>query len=142
MKKRFFAVHLIVFLVLFTAILKADNVTFDTQAILISPQNIRPGEVVRILLAFEEDLTGTKIEAVSPKGVLKPLYERRSQGVTTWVLVAYNIPSEGLYQIDLKREGETLSSASFDVDSKKVHREESRSVWSAKRQWSRDVENL
>ncbi len=142
MKKRFFVSLLILFSALFAAILKADKTIVDSQAILISPQIVEPGEVVRILLAFEENLTGTKIETVSPKGVLNPLYERRSRGFPSWVLVAYNIPSEGTYRIDLKREGKTISSASFDVDSKKVHREKSRSVWSIKRQWSRDVENL
>ncbi len=142
MKKRLFVGLLLLFSALFAVILKADNATFDSQSVLISPQIVMPGEVVRILLVFEEDLTGLKIEAVSPQGVLNPLHEHRSGGFPSWVFVTYNIPSEGVYRIDLKRDGETFSSASFDVDSKKVPREESPSIWNTKRQWSREVENL
>lgn len=142
MKKRLLFCLLLLFSVLFAVILKADNATFDSQSILISPQIVKVGEVVRILLVFEEDLTGLEIETVSPQGVLNPLYERRSGGFPSWVFVTYNIPSEGVYRIDLKRDGETFFSASFDVDSKKVPREESHSIWNTRRQWSREVENL
>ncbi len=138
---------LLIFLLLFfssqvAVILKADIATFDSQSILISPQNVKVGDVVRILLAFEEDLTGLEIETISPQGVLNPLQKRRSGGFPSWVFMTYNIPSEGVYRIELKREGETVSLASFDVDSKKILRNESPSIWNTRRQWSREVENL
>lgn len=138
---------LLIFLLLFfssqvAVILKADIATFDSQSILISPQNVKVGDVVRILLAFEEDLTGLEIETISPQGVLNPLQKRRSGGFPSWVFMTYNIPSEGVYRIELKRKGETVSLASFDVDSKKILRNESPSIWNIRRQWSREVENL
>ncbi|MEE8377276.1 MAG: hypothetical protein V3R45_02790 [Candidatus Aminicenantaceae bacterium] len=142
MKKR-----LLIFLLLFfssqvAVILKADIATFDSQSILISPQNVKVGDVVRILLVFEEDLTGLEIETISPQGVLNPLQKHRSIGFPSWIFMTYNIPSEGVYRIELKRGGETVSLASFDVDSKKILRNESPSIWNTRRQWSREVENL
>ncbi len=142
MRKRLFVSLLLFFSALFAVFLMSDNATFDSQSILISPQIVKAGEVVRILLVFEEDLTGLVIEVVSPQGVLNPRHERRSRGFPSWVLLVYNISSEGVYRIDLKRDGETFSSTSFDVDSKKVPREESPSIWNIKRQWGREVENL
>ena len=142
MKKRLLFALLLLFSALSAVILKADNAAFDSQSILISPQNVKAGEEVRILLAIEEDLFGFEIEAVSPQGVLNPLYERRGRGFPSWVFVTYTIPSEGDYRIDLKRDGETVSAAIFDVNSNKVPKEESSSIWITKRQWSREVENL
>ena len=142
MKKRLLIGLLLFFSSQVAVILKADIPTFDSQSILISPQNVKVGDVVRILMVFEEDLTGLEIETVSPQGVLNPLQKRRSGGFPSWIFMTYNIPSEGVYRIELKREGETVSSASFDVDSKKILRNESPSIWNTRRQWSREVENL
>lgn len=142
MKKRLLIGLMLLFSSQVAVILKADIATFDSQSILISPQNVKVGDVVRILLVFEEDLKGLEIETVSPQGVLNPLQKRRRGGFPSWVFMTYTIPSEGVYRIELKRGGETVSLASFDVDSKKNLREESPSIWNTRRQWSRGVENL
>ncbi len=78
MKKRLLIGLLLFFSSQVAVILKADIPTFDSQSILISPQNVKVGDVVRILMVFEEDLTGLEIETVSPQGVLNPLQKRRS----------------------------------------------------------------
>ena len=142
MRKRLFVGLLILFSALFAAILKADSAISDSQSILISPQVVKPGGIVRILLALDEGLVGIIIEMVSPQGVLKPLQEQRGEGFPSWLLVTYNIPSEGVHRITVTQNGKKVSSTSFDVASKSVSREEKSSIWSTKRQWSRDVENL
>jgi len=142
MKKRLLIGLLIVFTAHFSDALNVKKEEMASQSILISPQIAKTGDVVRILLVLEENLTNIKIETVSPQGLLKPLWEQRSEGFPPWVLVAYNIPSEGLFRITVTQNGEKVLSSSFDVASKSAPRIENPSIWSTKRPWSRNEENL
>ncbi|MCJ7582285.1 MAG: hypothetical protein MUP98_17360 [Candidatus Aminicenantes bacterium] len=144
MKKWFLIGLLILFFPLFSAALNATSEVTDSLSILISPQDVKPGDVVKVLLVHEENMAGIniEIETVSPQTNLKLLSEQRREEFPSWVIVACHIPSEGLYRISVTQNGERLFSTSFDVASKSASRKESPSIWSSTRQWSRDVENL
>lgn len=142
MKKRFFICLLIYISALFSFALNVKSETLDSPSILISPQVVRPGDVVRIFLVLEENLIGIKIETTSPQGILKPLREKRGTGFPSWVLVTYNISSEGLFRVIVTQNNEKIFSTSFDVASKSAPKIENPSIWSTKRPWNRKVENL
>ena len=142
MKKRFFIGILILLLASFSDALNAKSGAIGSQSILISPQVVQPGDEMRILLVFEEDISGIKVEMASPQGVLKPLRERRNNGFPSWVFTLYKIPSEGLFRIAVTLNDEQIYSTSFDVASKDGSRKEISSIWSTRRQWSGEVENL
>ena len=142
MKTRFIVGQLCLFLALFSFALNAEEASRDSHSLLISPQKAKPGDTVRILFAFEEDLTAIKIEMDAPQGALKPLQSRKSSGCPSWAIETYSVPSEGVYKIIVTQNSELLLSTSFHVESKHTSGTESLSIWSTQKQWGRGVENL
>ncbi len=128
--------------VLLAVSINADSAALESQAILISPQIVVPGEEVRILVALENDFAGIKIEAVSPEGILTPNFERRRGGFPSWVFQTYSLPSAGLYKIVVTQNDQELLSKPFNVEPVRIPIEQSPSIWSIKKLWNRETENL
>ncbi|MFC2161380.1 hypothetical protein ACFLRX_06990 [Acidobacteriota bacterium] len=71
---------------------------------------------MRILVVFEEDIAGIKVETASPQDVLKPLRERRNKGFPSWVFTENKVPSEGLFRIAVTLSDEHIYSYAQRID--------------------------
>ena len=106
------------------------------DAIFVSPENPRPGEVFRVMIAGGTDVPDAKIIVAGPSGELKSGKSRAGVGLPFWRIEEFVAGSAGGYEAKMGAE-----KISFNV-SEKSSRGLGQSVWKATRSWNNKMESL
>lgn len=106
------------------------------DAILVSPENPKPGEVFRIMVAGGKDVLKARIVVSGPSGELNPGNSRSGVGLPFWRIVEFSAGSVGGYQVEMGSE-----KLSFKVTDKPSV-PGSPSVWKTGRSWNNKMESL
>lgn len=106
------------------------------NAILVSPENPRPGEVFRVMVAGRKDVLKTDIEVTSPSGKLKATKTRSGVGLPFWKIEEFTAGSVGEYQAEMGSE-----KIKFRVTDK-PSQPATQAVWKATRSWDPKTESL
>lgn len=106
------------------------------DAILVSPENPRPGEVFRVMVAGEKNVLKADIEVTSPSGKIKALKSRSGVGLPFWKIEEFTAGSAGEYQVEMGSE-----KLNFKVTDK-PSQSATQSVWKATRSWDAKAESL
>ena len=113
----------------------------DAQAIvalLVSPENPRPGQVFRVMVTGGKDIRKTEIKVSSPSGTIKSEKSRNGDGLPYWQIAEFKAGSEGKYHVSV--DGNT---ASFDFHvTAKPSQSASNAVWNTKAGWNSKTEAL
>lgn len=121
----------------------SKEVNDDTQAVvalLVSPENPRPGQVFRVMVTGEKSIRKAKVRISSPSGEIEATKSRSGDGLPFWRIDEFKAGSEGKYHVVLS-EGNTTSSLDFSV-TEKPSQSSSNSVWKTKQGWDGKMEAL
>ncbi len=106
------------------------------DAILVSPENPKPGEVFRVMVAGGKDVLKADIRITSPSGKIKATKSRSGVGLPFWKIEEFTAGSAGEYQAEMG--SEKLSFRVTDKPSGPI----TQSVWKATRSWDAKSESL
>jgi len=106
------------------------------DAILVSPENPRPGEIFRVMVAGGKDVLKADIRVSSPSGEIKALKTRSGVGLPFWKIEEFTAGSAGEYQVEMGSE-----KLSFKVTDK-PSQPAIQSVWKVQRSWDNKAEEL
>ena len=106
------------------------------NAILVSPENPRPGELFRVMVAGGKDVLKAKMVVTGPSGELNPGNIRNGVGLPFWRISEFTAGSVGEYLVELGSE-----KLSFNVTDKPSV-PGSQSVWKVERSWDSKTESL
>ena len=107
-------------------------------ALLVSPENPRPGEVFRIMVTGGKSILKVKITISSPSGEIKSEKSRSGDGLPFWRIDEFKAGSEGEYHVSVSEGNVSLD---FSVTGKPVQHS-SNSVWITKQGWDSKTEAL
>ena len=119
------------------------NDDHDAQAIgalLISPENPRPGEVFHVMATGGKSIGKAKIVVSSAAGEIESEKGRTGDGLPFWRIDEFKAGSKGKYHIALS-EGSTTASLDFSVTDQ-PSQPSSNSVWKTTRGWDSKTEVL
>jgi hypothetical protein len=105
-------------------------------AILVSPENPRPGEIFRVMVAGGKDVLKADIRITSPSGKIKATKSRSGVGLPFWKIEEFTAGSAGEYQAEMGSE-----KIKFKVTDKSSQ-PATQSVWKATRSWDAKSESL
>lgn len=114
----------------------------DAQAVvalLVSPENPRPGQMFRVLATGGKDIRKAEINVNSPSGAIKSEKSRNGDGLPYWQIVEFKAGSEGKYHVSI--DGNTAISLDFHVTAK-PSQSSSNTVWNTKQGWTSKTEAL
>jgi len=115
-------------------------VAHTISALLVSPENPRPGQAFRIMMTGGRKIGKAKIEVNSPSGTLESVKSITGDGLPYWRIDDFQAGTEGTYHISLKTDnGE--EHLDFAVSEKPVQTL-SQAVWKTKAGWDRKTEAL
>ena len=106
------------------------------DAILVSPENPRPGETFKILVAGGKDVLKAKISVSGPSGAIKSGKSRNGVGLPFWRIEEFTAGAAGDYQVEMDKE-----KLNFKVTDKPSGAG-SQSVWKTDRNWDNKTESL
>ena len=109
-------------------------------ALLVSPENPRPGQAFRVMATGGKSILKTKIKLSSLSGEMEPVKSRSGDGLPFWRIDEFTAGSEGKYQASVSGENGAIS-FSFSV-SEKSALPASNSVWKTKQGWDSKTEAL
>ena len=110
------------------------------NALLVSPENPRPGQVFRVMITGGKNIRKAKIEVSGPSGEIESAKNRNGEGLPYWRIDEFIAGSEGEYHLTLKT-NTTAKNLDFSVTEKSNHTS-SNSVWNTERGWNSDTEAL
>ncbi|MEE9501875.1 MAG: hypothetical protein V3V48_07350, partial [Candidatus Aminicenantaceae bacterium] len=143
MPDRIFPATVISFLLIcFSLTAGTELASSGDYAILVSPQKIAPGQVVRVLVASEEPHTHAIIKAAGPMGSLTVLRQQRGGGPPYWWTAEFMAKGEGTYEVWLEHESLRLTEKSVSVSKKTQILNPSSFIWQTEHSWTRQFENL
>ena len=106
------------------------------DAILVSPENPRPGETFRVMVAGGKDVLKADIRITSPSGKIKATKSRSGVGLPFWKVEEFTAGLAGEYQAEMGSE-----KINFKVTDK-PSQPATQSVWKATRSWDAKSESL
>ncbi len=106
------------------------------DAILVSPENPRPGETFRVMVVGGKNVVKADVRVTSPSGEIKASKSRSGVGLPFWKIEEFTAGSAGEYQAEIGSE-----KLSFTVTDKPLQAATS-SVWKATRSWDSKTESL
>ncbi|MFA5330152.1 MAG: hypothetical protein WC384_20325 [Prolixibacteraceae bacterium] len=106
------------------------------DAILVSPENPRPGETFRIIVAGGKDVLKAKISISGPSGKIEAGKSRSGVGLPFWRIEEFIAGPEGEYQVEMGSE-----KLSFMVTNNRSAAS-NQSVWKTQRGWDNKTESL
>ena len=106
------------------------------DAILVSPENPRPGEVFRVMVAGGKNVLKADIQVTSPSGKIKATKTRSGVGLPFWKIEEFTAGAVGEYQVEIGSE-----KLRFKV-TEKPSQPATQSVWKATRSWDTKAESL
>jgi hypothetical protein len=112
----------------------------DVQAVvalLVSPENPRPGQVFRVMVTGSKSILKAKIKVNSPSGEIDAEKSRNGDGLPFWRIDEFKAGSEGKYQVEVS-EGNALD---FSV-TEKSSQSSSNCVWKTTQGWDGKMEAL
>jgi len=115
----------------------------DAQAVvalLVSPQNPRPGEVFHVMATGGKSIQKAKIVVSSPSGEIESGKSRNGDGLPFWRIDEFKAGAKGKYHIALS-DGGTTASLDFSVTDQPSNLS-SNSVWKTTRGWDSKTEAL
>ena len=121
---------------------KEVNQDDDAQAVvalLVSPENPRPGQMFRVMVTGGKDIRKAEIKVNSPSGVIKSEKTRSGDGLPYWQITEFKAEAEGKYHVSV--DGNTAVSLDFHVTAK-PSQSSSNAVWNTKRGWDSNAEAL
>jgi len=104
--------------------------------ILVSPENPRPGEIFRVMVAGGKDVLKADIRITSPSGKIKATKSRSGVGLPFWKIEEFTAGSAGEYQAEMGSE-----KINFKVTDK-PSQSATQSVWKVTRSWDAKSESL
>ena len=119
------------------------NDDHDAQAVgalLVSPENPRPGEVFHVMATGGKSIGKAKIVVSSAAGEIESEKGRTGDGLPFWRIDEFKAGSKGKYHIALS-EGSTTASLDFSVTDQ-PSQPSSNSVWKTTRGWDSKTEVL
>lgn len=111
-------------------------------AFLISPENIRIGKNVRVLVASEINIAGAEIAVTGPSGRLHVANRRSGGGPPFWWSGEAEVIEKGAYAAALLQGNKSLGSRDFRVPASKSENVKNQGIWSTQGEWDRAAENL
>jgi hypothetical protein len=84
-------------------------------ALLVSPENPRPGETFRIVATGGKDILKAKIIITGPSGDVKPLNSKTGGGMPTWKVEDFNVNSAGKYLVSLWVDKKEVKNREFQI---------------------------
>jgi hypothetical protein len=113
----------------------------DSQAVialLVSPENPRPGQMFRVMVTGGKDIRKAEIKVTSPSGAINSEKSRSGDGLPYWQIVEFKAGSEGKYHVSVDG-----NSASLDFHvSAKSSQSSTNAVWNTKHGWDSKAEAL
>jgi hypothetical protein len=106
------------------------------NVLLVSPENPRPGETFRVMVAGGKDVLKTKITVSGPSGEEKLVKSRKGVGLPFWKIVEFTAGQAGEYLAEMGSE-----KVNFKVTDK-PSQPATQAVWKVKRSWSSKFETL
>lgn len=119
---------------------KDDHDAQAIGALLISPENPRPGEVFHVMATGGKSIGKAKIVVSSAAGEIESEKGRTGDGLPFWRIDEFKAGSKGKYHIALS-EGSTTASLDFSVTDQ-PSQPSSNSVWKTTRGWDSKTEVL
>jgi hypothetical protein len=121
---------------------EAAQDSIPSSGLLLSPRTVQPGEILRVLAAFETGFREVRISVDGPTGALASLKARRGGGPPFWLAAEFRVPQPGRYTIIVRKDGQTARSTALDVPTPAITAKKTRAVWTSERSWTRADENL
>jgi len=115
----------------------------DVQAVvalLVSPENPRPGQVFRVMVTGSKSILKVKIKVNSPSGEIDAEKSRNGDGLPFWRIDEFKAGAEGKYHVEVS-EGSANVSLDFLVTGK-PSQTSSNSVWKTTQGWDGKMEAL
>jgi len=112
----------------------------QVNAILVSPENPRPGKVFRVLVTGGKSIRKAKITVNSPSGEIETAKSRGGDGLPFWRIDEFVAGPEGEYHAELKS-GDVTEQLDFTV-TENPSKTTSQSVWKTKQGWDSKTEAL
>jgi len=109
-------------------------------ALLVSPENPRPGEVFHVMATGGKSIGKAEIVVSSAAGEIESVKSRTGDGLPFWRIDEFKAPSKGKYHIAIN-DGGSSASLDFSVTDQPSHTS-SNSVWKATRSWDSKTEVL
>ena len=117
-----------------------DNNAQAVVALLVSPENPRPGEVFHVMATGGKSILKAKIVVRGAAGEIESVKSRSGDGLPFWRIDEFKAGAKGKYHIALS-EGSTSASLDFSVTDKQSP-SSSNSVWKTQRGWDSKTEAL
>jgi hypothetical protein len=111
-------------------------------ALLVSPETIRLGKSVRVLVAAEINVAGSEIAITGPSGRLHVANRRSGGGPPFWWSGEAQVIEEGAYAAALFQGNKSLASREFHVPGLESEKVKNQGIWLTQREWNRAAENL
>lgn len=111
-------------------------------ALLVSPENPRPGQAFRILATGGRNIRKDRIEVSGPSGLIKSRKSRNGDGLPFWRIDEFKAGSAGKYQVTLTENRETVARLEFSVSAEKPSLQTSGAIWKTRRGWGSETEAL
>ncbi|HAQ18791.1 MAG TPA: hypothetical protein DCR40_06075 [Prolixibacteraceae bacterium] len=126
----------------FVSIEEPDDAADDQviTAILVSPENPRPGQLFKVMVTGGKKIGKAKIEVTSPTGIIESVKSRTGEGLPYWRIDEFKAGTEGAYHAELKT-GEVNEHLDFSVIEKSTP-PASQAVWKTKSGWDSKTEAL
>ncbi|OFX59597.1 MAG: hypothetical protein A2066_05130 [Bacteroidetes bacterium GWB2_41_8] len=112
----------------------------QVNAILVSPENPRPGQIFRVMVTGGKSIRKAKVTVNGPSGEIEANGSRSGEGLPYWRIDEFSAATEGIYKITFQTKT-TTENLEFSV-SEKPTSSASQSVWKAKQGWNSKSEAL
>lgn len=111
----------------------------ENYGLLVSPRDIRPGTLVRVLAVSERPVESARIVVEAGAGTVATSNARSGGGPPFWWSVEFRAPADGSGTVSLVRKRETLASAEVAFG---AGRAQGRNPYAEVKDWDRASENL
>jgi len=111
-------------------------------ALLVSPQNPKPGESFRVLAVGGKNIRKARMEVNGPTGSIKSRKSRNGDGLPFWRIDEFEAGAEGKYQVTLTADKKTVSHQEFTVSAGKPSMQSSGVIWKTEQGWGSETEAL
>jgi len=109
-------------------------------ALLVSPENPRPGQAFRVMVTGSKSILKTEIKVSSPSGEIDAEKSRSGDGLPFWRIDEFKAGAEGKYHVEVSEGGVDIS-LDFSV-TEKPSQSSSNSVWKTTQGWDGKMEAL
>ena len=110
------------------------------NALLVSPENPRPGQVFRVMVTGGKNIRKAKIEVNGPSGEIEVAKSRNGAGLPYWRIDEFIAGTEGEYHVALESNAADKN-RTFYVAEKPIQ-SSSNSVWKTEHGWDTEAEAL